>query len=113
MEAASTDRPLGTDISGPGNGLYPRKVKGRFQNQRRMAAWFLFCLYIILPWLSFRNVPLFQIDIYGRKIILLGNYFWPQDIGVFLPLFIAFVLGVFLVTALLGRIWCGWLPQAP
>jgi cytochrome c oxidase accessory protein FixG len=93
--------------------LYPSEVKGVYQTWREATAWAIFSIFFLLPWFSFRGDPLFQLDVASRKIILMGSYFWPQDLGLFLPFIIALVISVFAVTSLYGRIWCGWAcPQA-
>ncbi|HKP95910.1 MAG TPA: cytochrome c oxidase accessory protein CcoG [Fibrobacteria bacterium] len=88
--------------------LYPKEVTGRFTVNRNRVAWVLMAVYLGTPWLSWQGTPLILLDWAGRKVVLLGNNFWAKDIPLLLPLFFAFVLAVFLVTARFGRIWCGW-----
>jgi cytochrome c oxidase accessory protein FixG len=99
-----------TTVGDSGQHIRPfsQSVQGVYQKNRRLVAWFLFIIFATFPWIKLRGVPVFLLDIYERKIILFGSFFWPQDIGIFFPLFIAIILSVFLITALFGRIWCGW-----
>lgn len=69
-------------------------------------------VYVGLPWLSIGGHPAVLIDIADRNFFLFGQVYNAQDF--FLVFFIfsgaAFILVV--LTALFGRIWCGWLcPQ--
>ena len=88
--------------------LYPKEIAGRFTRSRHRVAWLLMALYLGVPWLRWQGRPLILLDWAGRKLVLAGNNFWAKDIPLFLPLFFAFILIVFLATARYGRIWCGW-----
>lgn len=88
--------------------LYPRETKGRFTQWRTVVALVLMVVYLGFPWLRWQGEALFRIDVFDRKMVLLGYDFFPQDIRLFLPGVIGFVLVVFLVTATWGRVWCGW-----
>ena len=44
----------------------------------------------------------------SRKIYLLGLVFWPQDVLYLAILLILLVYSLFLVTAVAGRLWCGY-----
>jgi cytochrome c oxidase accessory protein FixG len=90
------------------NWIYAREVMGKLTRRRHLVAWVLLLLYLGVPWLRWDGVPLFQVDVFARRLVLLGNYYYAQDIGLFLPGFLAFILYVFLVTAKWGRLWCGW-----
>jgi cytochrome c oxidase accessory protein FixG len=88
--------------------LYPREIVGRFTQWRTAVALFLTVVYLGFPWLRWRGEPLLRVDVFDRKLVMLGHDFFPQDIRLFLPGIIGFILVVFLVTATWGRIWCGW-----
>jgi cytochrome c oxidase accessory protein FixG len=88
--------------------LYPKEISGKFTWNRARTAWALMVLYLGVPWLRWRGQPLILADWPGRKLVLLGNNFWAKDIPLFLPLFFAFILLIFLATARYGRLWCGW-----
>jgi cytochrome c oxidase accessory protein FixG len=90
------------------NWIYAREVKGRFTRRRNLVAWVLLAVYLGIPWLRWEGVPLLQVDVFARRLLLLGTHYYAQDIGLFLPGFLAFIVFVFLVTAKWGRVWCGW-----
>ena len=95
--------------------LRPRLSKGRFLTARRMVAYLLMVLFFALPfghvamgWLGVRAKQFILLDIVARRFTILGYTFLPTD-TVLLALFMLIVfVGIFLFTALLGRLWCGW-----
>ncbi len=88
--------------------LYPSESKGPFYNKRKITAWILVLFYLGLPFISYKGYPIFQLDIFERRMILVGNLFYPSDVVLFWPMIVSIIFLVFAVTALLGRIWCGW-----
>lgn len=90
------------------NWIYAREITGFFTKRRNLVAWILLAVYLGVPWLRWDGVPLLQVDVFARRLLLLGNYYYAQDIRLFLPGFLAFIVFVFLFTAKWGRVWCGW-----
>lgn len=88
--------------------LHPRLSKGRHWHRRRAVAWGLIAFFTLLPWLRFQGMPVVQLDIIHRKFILLGNTFLPTDTLPLALLIVSLFLTVFFLTAVLGRVWCGW-----
>ncbi len=88
--------------------IYAREVAGHFTQRRTAVAWVLLLLYLGVPWVHWNGLPLVQLDIFSRRLLVLGHSYYPQDLKLFLPGFLAFIVVVFLVTATWGRIWCGW-----
>ncbi len=88
--------------------LYTREITGRFTRSRNVTAWILMAAYLGLPWLRWHGEPFLRLDWYGSKVVVLTHSFWVQDIPLFLPAFFACMLLIFLATARLGRVWCGW-----
>ncbi len=88
--------------------LYPRLSKGRFLTRRRLVAYVLLIVYNALPWISIGGKPSIHLNLPAREFTFFGATFLPTD-TVLLMLFVAglFVL-IFLLTALFGRVWCGW-----
>ena len=88
--------------------IRPRLARGRFLRRRRIFGYALIALFVLLPRIRIGGRPAILVDLVSREISLFGAVFRPSD-GLVLMLFgIALVLAVFLVTALLGRVWCGW-----
>lgn len=88
--------------------IRPRPSHGRYWKARGVLAWALIALFLILPFVEIGGRPALLIDLARRELALFGTVFRPSDGAVLMLLGITIVLGVFLVTALWGRVWCGW-----
>ena len=88
--------------------IYPRQVKGRFARLRVIAVWVLLGLYYVLPWVNINGKQSVLFDLPARKFYIFGVTFWPQDFVYLSLLLIAAGLTLFFVTALAGRLWCGY-----
>jgi cytochrome c oxidase accessory protein FixG len=88
--------------------LHPRVSKGRFLRWRRVTAYLLIVLFTALPWIRINGVQSILLDIPRREFTFFGTTFLATD-TLPLMLFLASVfVTIFLVTALFGRLWCGW-----
>lgn len=88
--------------------LYPRLSKGRFLRRRRVVAYGLIALFHVLPFIKINGQPAILLDILNRRFHLFGITFLPTDTVLLALLILTVFLGIFLVTALLGRVFCGW-----
>lgn len=106
---AASDRVLSTlNRDGTRNVLHPKLARGRFLLGRRIVGFALIAAFVLLPRIRIGGRPAVLIDLTTREISLFGSVFRPTD-GFLLALFgITIVATVFLVTALYGRVWCGW-----
>lgn len=88
--------------------IHPVTASGRFTNWRTAAAVVLMAVYVLLPWIPINGNPAVFLDIANRQFHLFGLTLAPQDLwlGFFLITGTGFTL--FFLTALLGRVWCGW-----
>jgi polyferredoxin len=102
-------RPIGT-IRGDGSRpfVFPADASGKFTTWRRVTAFALIVFYLSLPWIKVGGFPAVFLDVAGRRFHLFGITLAAQDL--FLLFFVITGLGfsLFFVTALLGRVWCGW-----
>lgn len=88
--------------------LFPSHVPGPFYKARSFVGLALIILYLALPWIPVGGAPAVFFDISERRIHLFGLTFLTQDL--WLAFFVISGLGfaLFTVTAVLGRVWCGW-----
>jgi cytochrome c oxidase accessory protein FixG len=92
--------------------LYPRVSPGRFLARRRIVAWLLIAVFTLLPYLRIHGKPAVLLNIPGREFTLLGYTFLPTDTLLLALFLVTLIIGIFLMTALFGRVWCGWMcPQ--
>lgn len=88
--------------------VYPRDVKGRFARLRRLAMFVLLGIYYLFPWINWAGHQSVLFDLPARKFYIFGFTFWPQDF-IFLALMLIIAgLSLFFVTAVAGRLWCGY-----
>jgi len=88
--------------------IRPLAAMGRWWRRRRVVAWILMVLFTALPWLSIGGKPVMLLDVAHRDFIFLGVTFKPTETLLLALLLLAVFFGIFLVSALLGRAWCGW-----
>lgn len=86
----------------------PRPVHGRMYWRRLVVAWSLIAVFSVLPWLRVHGKPPILLDMMTRQFTFFGTTFRPTETLLVAVLMAIVFLGVFLATALLGRVWCGW-----
>jgi len=105
---ANTDRPRAAALYESAKKIYPREIKGRFESLSKLATNILLGLFYFVPWLMWDERQAFLFDLPARKFYLLGLTLWPQDFPYLALLLIIAALLLFFVTALAGRLWCGF-----
>ena len=88
--------------------IFPREIKGRYATLRWACVWLTQILFYGLPWLNMNGRQAVLFDLASRKFYLFGMVFWPQDFIYLAALLIVCAYGLFLVTAVAGRVWCGF-----
>jgi cytochrome c oxidase accessory protein FixG len=88
--------------------IRPRPSPGRFWQARRVVGYALIALFVGLPLIDVGGKPALLIDLVDRELALFGATYRPSDAFLLMLLGLAIALTVFLVTALAGRVWCGW-----
>ncbi|OIJ40080.1 cytochrome c oxidase accessory protein CcoG [Massilia timonae] len=88
--------------------IFPREIKGRYATLRWACVWLTQILFYGLPWLNMNGRQAVLFDLASRKFYLAGMVFWPQDFIYLAALLIVCAYGLFLVTAVAGRVWCGF-----
>jgi cytochrome c oxidase accessory protein FixG len=93
--------------------IYPKLAHGKF----RMVKWIVMAAtlgaYYLLPWIRWERgdgIPNQAVlaDFSGEKFYFFFIEIWPQEVYYLAGLLIVATLGLFLVTSLLGRVWCGY-----
>ena len=93
--------------------IYPQLAKGKF----RLAKWVIMVLtlgvYYLVPFLRWdrgADMPdqAVLIDFAGRRFYFFFIEIWPQEVYYISGLLILAALGLFLASALFGRVWCGY-----
>jgi len=106
--AASTDRPRFLDSRGARIKIQPEDVRGRFTRWRHIVFGVLIVHLLALPFIKNGKHPAVHLDIPSRQFFLAGRAFNAQDVWLLVFLLAGFAFGLVFVTALAGRVWCGW-----
>jgi cytochrome c oxidase accessory protein FixG len=88
--------------------IYPRSVNGYFKNWRWFMIWATQLVFYGLPWLQYSGRQAFLLDIDTHRFYLFGLVIFPQDLFYLAMLLIICAVGLFLFTAVAGRLWCGF-----
>jgi cytochrome c oxidase accessory protein FixG len=88
--------------------IRPRIAEGAWWGQRRVLAYVLMLVFFALPYLRIAGKPPILLDLPRREFTLFGTTFLPTDTLLFMLLFLSIAIAIFLVTAIWGRVWCGW-----
>ena len=88
--------------------LYPKLSKGPYLFWRRVVAWVLIAIFTAIPFIKINDQPAILLDILRREFHIFGVTFLPTDTFLLALLMLSVFLSIFFVTALFGRVWCGW-----
>ncbi|MEM6963299.1 MAG: cytochrome c oxidase accessory protein CcoG [Bacteroidota bacterium] len=92
--------------------LYPKMPKGKLTNMRTYVSWVLLAILFGIPWIKVNGDPIMLFDVINHRFIVLGMYFGPQDLYLFVLAMLTFIIFVALFTVVFGRLFCGWVcPQ--
>ncbi len=97
--------------------VYPKRVWGRY----RKLKWFILSitlgLYYLAPFIRWDRGPnapdqAILIDLMNAKAYWFFIEIWPQEVYILTGILILAAIGLFFVTSMFGRVWCGYLcPQ--
>ena len=93
--------------------VYPKSVQGPFRRIKWALLGLFLAIYYLVPWLRWDRGPgapdqAILIDLPGRRAYFLWIEIWPQEVYYITGLLVLAALALFLVTSLLGRVWCGY-----
>jgi len=88
--------------------IRPKLASGRYWRRRLITAWALILTFSAIPILHLGGKPLMLLDVPRREFTFFGRTFLPTDTFLLMLLLFSIFVGIFLVTALWGRVWCGW-----
>ncbi len=93
--------------------VFPKKVSGTIRRAKWAILIVLLGIYYFAPWLRWDRGPgapdqAFLIDMPNRRAYFMWIEIWPQEVYYLAGLLLIGAFGLFLATALLGRVWCGF-----
>lgn len=104
----------------PGGGLYkprapiyPKLVHGRWRAIKWAVMIVTLAIYYLTPWIRWDRPGALPdqavlVDFAGRRFYFFDIQLWPQEVHFITGLLVLSALALFLVTALFGRLWCGY-----
>jgi cytochrome c oxidase accessory protein FixG len=97
--------------------IYPQSVHGRFRTIKWAVLVVTLGIYYLLPFVRWNRGPnapdqAVLLDFPNRRFYFFFIEIWPQEVYYITGLLIIAALALFLMNALAGRVWCGYLcPQ--
>lgn len=97
--------------------IYPQSVSGTYRNLKWAVLAVTLGIYYFLPFVRWDRGPnapdqAVLIDFPGRRFYFFFVEIWPQEVYFFTGLLILAAVALFLMNAVAGRVWCGYLcPQ--
>ena len=88
--------------------IQPRTVHGWFASWRWTLVWLTQLVFYGLPWLQWNGRPALLFDLAARRFYIFSMVLHPQDVIYLAGLLIISAFGLFLFTAVAGRLWCGF-----
>ena len=93
--------------------IYPKLAHGTFRNLKWLALIVLLGIYYITPWIRWDRGPdapsqAVLVDFENARFYFFWIEIWPQEVYYITGLLILAALGLFLITSLFGRVWCGY-----
>ncbi len=95
-------------LDGKRRWLYPVLSKGRHWWQRLLTAVGLIALFLALPVVQVGGNPAVFLDVVHRQFHFFGLTLYPTDTILLMLFLLLMLLGIIMLTAFLGRVWCGW-----
>jgi len=93
--------------------IHPKRVSGVFRSLKWWIMGVTLGVYYITPWLRWDRGPgapdqAVLIDFPARRFYFFFVEIWPQEVYYLAGLLIMAGIGLFLITSLVGRAWCGY-----
>ncbi len=93
--------------------IYPKKVSGIYRQIKWAILFILLGIYYFIPFIRWDRGPgqpnqAVLVDFENARFYFFFIEIWPQEIYYITGLLILAAFGLFLVTALFGRVWCGY-----
>ena len=90
-----------------GETIHAKRMPGFFRNLKWYAA-ATWLVYLLMPYARWDGRPAILFDVPHRQFHLFSLTIWPQDIWMLSLVLILLAITLFGVTAVAGRVWCGY-----
>lgn len=88
--------------------IQPRSFSGVYRRLRIAGGLVLFALYFGVAWLNWGGRQAVLWDLAEKKFHIFSATFWPEDLVLLAAILLICAFGLFFLTVLAGRVWCGY-----
>lgn len=93
--------------------IHPKRASGRFRNLKWIVMAVTLAIYYLTPWIrwdrgEFAPDQAVLVDIANRRFYFFFIEIWPQEFYYVAGLLVMSGVGLFLITSVVGRAWCGY-----
>ncbi|MFN7104156.1 MAG: cytochrome c oxidase accessory protein CcoG [Pseudorhizobium sp.] len=93
--------------------IFPKRAEGRFRRFKWIVMLITLGIYYITPWIRWDRGPYAPdqavlVDLANRRFYFFFIEIWPQEFFYVAGLLVMAGFGLFLVTSVVGRAWCGY-----
>ena len=93
--------------------IFPKRAKGNFRRLKWLILLVTLAIYYVTPWLrwdrgAYAPNQAVLIDMAHRRFYFFFIEIWPQEFFYVAGLLVMAGVGLFLVTSVVGRAWCGY-----
>lgn len=93
--------------------IYPKEAHGTFRNVKWAVTAVTLAIYYILPWIRWNRGPSLPdqallFDFANQRLLIGPIEIWAQEFYYVTGVLVLSALALFLVTAVAGRMWCGY-----
>ena len=93
--------------------IHPKRAQGYFRQLKWVVMAVTLGVYYLTPWIRWDRGPLAPdqavlIDFPAQRFYFFFIEIWPQEVYYLTGLLILAAMGLFLITSLAGRVWCGY-----
>ncbi|MBU2156791.1 MAG: 4Fe-4S binding protein, partial [Gammaproteobacteria bacterium] len=108
IETIDPRQPIRLTPSQAGGPIHTRSFSGYFRNLRLYGAGLLFLIFFGTAWLDWGGRQAVLWNLAEHRYYIFGATFWPQDFTLLSALLIIAAFGLFTITVVAGRVWCGY-----
>jgi len=93
--------------------IYPKLVHGTYRKIKWVVMAVTLAIYYLMPWIRWDRGPsaptqAVLVDLAHERFYFFFIELWPQEVYYITGLLVLAAVGLFLVTSLFGRLWCGY-----
>lgn len=112
-DVKAVNGPLNRELFEAKKKIYPKRTRGNFRTFKWVSMILLLGFYYIGPWIRWDRGPTspnqaILVDFEHSRFYFLFIEIWPQELYYIAGLLIMLAFALFLVTASVGRAWCGY-----